>query len=131
MVGLPGISLFDGMFQGMERVLDLRSIQHTLTAGNISNADTPNYRAKEIPFEELLAEVMDRSLDGKRVDPEEMVQSTIEEKEPTPWALDGNSVDAEAEAMRMTTNTLMYNALSGGMSRRLAMLRFAASDGKS
>ena len=131
MPSLPGINLFDGMFQGIGRVLDLRSIQHTITASNIANADTPNYRAKEIPFDELLSEVMDRSMDGKDADPGQMVQDTIEEREAPPWSLDGNSVDEENEAMRLSTNTLMYNAVAGGVSRRLAILRFAASDGKS
>lgn len=131
MSSLPGVSLFDGMFQGVERVLDLRRIQHTITASNIANANTPEYHAKEIPFDQLLTEVMDRSLAGDDVDPADLAEASVTELDPVPWALDGNSVDEETEAVRLSENTLMYNAVAGGMSRRLALLRFAAGDGRS
>lgn len=131
---VPEFRLFDGMFQGLEGVLDLRRIQHTLTAGNIANADTPEYRAKEMPFQELLSEVMERTADGDRLDDEidvdHLAQQTIREVPLPPGSLDGNSVDAEKETLRLTSNALLYNAVSNGMSRRLALLRFAASDGK-
>lgn len=131
---VPEFRLFDGMFQGLEGVLDLRRIQHTLTAGNIANADTPEYRAKEMPFQELLSEVMERTADGDRLDDEidvdHLAESAIREVPLPPGSLDGNSVDAEKETLRLTSNALLYNAVSNGMSRRLALLRFAASDGK-
>ena len=54
----------------------------------------------------------------------------IREIDPPPWAMDGNSVNAEREAVRLTENSLMYDSVAKGLSRRLAMLRYAASDGK-
>lgn len=127
---VSGFPLFDGMFTGLEEVLDLRRIQHTLTASNIANADTPDYRAQEIPFQELLADVMERAQDGDAVDAETLARNALVEREPLPWSLDGNSVEPEREAVRLTENSLLYNAVSNGLSRRLALLRFAASDGK-
>lgn len=127
---VQGFKLFDGMFTGLEGVLDLRSVQHRLTAGNLANADTPGYKAKELPFRELLGDVMDGSLKGERPDVNDMASSELREIEPLTWSLDGNSVSAETEAMKLAENQLMYNAVSGGISKRLAMLRFAASDGK-
>ena len=50
--------LFDNLHQGIGRVLDLRSAQHALTASNLANADTPGFKAKFIPFTEVLGEVM-------------------------------------------------------------------------
>lgn len=128
---LRGFQLFDGMFTGLEGVLDLRRVQHTLTASNLANADTPGFRAKEIPFGELLGEVMEGAVAGERPDAEQMAASELREIAPVEWALDGNSVNAEHEAVKLAENQLMYNALSGGISRRLALLRFAASDGRS
>lgn len=131
---VPEFRLFDGMFQGLEGVLDLRRVQHQLTAGNIANADTPEYRAKEIPFQELLSEVMEQATDGDLhdtpLDVDHLAQQSIREVPLPPGSLDGNSVDAEKETLRLTSNSLLYNAVSNGMSRRLALLRFAASDGK-
>jgi flagellar basal-body rod protein FlgB len=118
--------LTGGLSDGLQRVLDLRREQHTLTAANLANANTPGYLAREIPFDELLGDTMAAAERG--------------EAGPAPEArwmdapsgrLDGNSVDAEREAVKMTVNSVMYNALSQGLSRHLSMLRYAASDGKS
>jgi flagellar basal body rod protein FlgB len=54
----------------------------------------------------------------------------VEEIEAPPWAEDGNSVVAEREMARLSANSLLYGAVVRGVSRRLAILRFAASDGK-
>ena len=40
------IRLFDGMYNGLEQVLDLRNRQHSLTATNLANANTPGFRAR-------------------------------------------------------------------------------------
>ena len=48
-----------------------------------------------------------------------------------PWALDGNSVNPEREAVKLTQNSVVYNALTTSISKRMSMLRYAASDGRS
>lgn len=123
--------LRDPLTAGLEQVLDLRRVQHTLTASNVANAETPGFRARALPFERLLAEVVGRALAGEPVDAEAEARAALYEVEPPPTRLDGNSVDAEAEALSLAENALLYNAVSGGLSRRLGLLRFAASDGRS
>lgn len=131
--------LFDSFHQGLGQVLDLRSAQHALTTANLANADTPRYRAKVIPFDRLLAEVVDRSerpemsrtdsghLSGLAGDSR---QPKIEEMAPPAWSADGNSVQLERETVRLTENAMMFEAVTTGLKRRMSMLRFAASDGK-
>ncbi len=130
--------LFDGLHNGIGSVLDLRQSQHALTATNLANADTPGYKAKVIPFDRILEEMVDRS-------PQQSLRQTlrghspgiqadaadpfVDEIEAAPWSADGNSVVAEREAVRLKENATVYSGLSRGLSRRLAMLRFAASDG--
>ena len=53
-------ALFDGLHNGLGRVLDLRMQQHSLTAANLANADTPGYKAKFIPFDKVLGEAVNR-----------------------------------------------------------------------
>ncbi len=124
-----GFQLFDGVNTGVERVLDLRMAQTTLVAGNLANADTPGYLAKEIPFKDLLSEVMESAIGGAEdlPDPNSV---EVAERDALPTDLDGNSVDLEQQAGVMASNQVLYNALSTGVSRRLALLRFAASDGR-
>lgn len=119
--------LFDGIGAGIERALDLRQTQHTLSAANLANADTPGYRAREV----LFSDVLSRAVEDAEAGEAPPMTEDIREVDPVSWALDGNSVSPEAETVKLTENSLMYNALTTGMSRRLAMLRFAASDGRS
>jgi flagellar basal-body rod protein FlgB len=129
--------LFDSLHQGLQRVLDLRQAQHSLTAGNIANADTPGYKARVIPFDKVLQAAVqgdgellcsdERHLSGAETD---LANIEIEELEAPPWALDGNSVVAEREAARLAENAMLYTGVSQGITRRLALLRYAASDGK-
>lgn len=126
----PGIQHIDGMIAGLERVLDLRTWQHTLTATNLANADTPGFRARVADFDQLMAAAMERSVAGGEFDPDAAVEEGLAELPADPGRLDGNSVNREAETSRLAENSLMYNAVSNGLSRRLGILRFAASDGK-
>jgi len=52
------------------------------------------------------------------------------EIEPTPWSPNGNSVLAERETARLQENALMYRAVSTGLGKRLALLKYAANDGR-
>jgi flagellar basal-body rod protein FlgB len=131
--------LFDRLHSGLGQVLDLRQTQHALTASNLANADTPGFRAKFVPFDQVLGSAVDRSsaLDmrqtrGRHVSAPGMdaTHPDVEEVEPPPWAIDGNSVNPEREAVRITENAMMYDAVARGLSRRMALLRYAVSDGK-
>lgn len=122
-----GIRLFDGLHAGLGQVLDLRRDQHALTATNLANADTPGFRAREIPFEEVLGQVLDAAEHGE---PDPGSYAEVRELDPLPWALDGNSVSPEREAVKLAENSILYNALTSSVSKRMALLRFAASDGK-
>jgi flagellar basal-body rod protein FlgB len=72
----------------------------------------------------------------KRTDPrhfmasgEDPARPEIEEIEAAPWQADGNSVDPDKEVVRLTENAVMYDAVSTGLSQRIAMLRYAANNG--
>jgi flagellar basal-body rod protein FlgB len=129
--------LFDSTLGGLQQVLDLRSQQHALTASNLANADTPGFKAKHLDFEHALGDAMDR---GDRLAMHRTSQSHLDaggafdpnviELEPTPWSADDNSVLPEREMARLQENSLMYRAVSTGMSKKLALLKFAASDGR-
>ena len=127
--------LFDRLHHGLGKVLDLRSQQTSITSSNIANTDTPNYKAKFIRFDELLDQAMGtdkmsmrrthsahfHGLNGEIRNPD------VEEIEPPPWAMDGNSVQLEREMIRLKTNALQYSTLTRAVTKRLGILKFAAS----
>ncbi len=132
-------SLFDGLHQGLKQVLDLRSAQHALSATNIAHRDTPGYKAKELDFTNALAEAMAtgdqlsaRRTDARHLslDGEGAIGAPLITHEPDSSDTDGNSVDLERENALQAENLLMNNAVTDGLSRRLAILKFAARDGR-
>ena len=127
--------LADPIFSGLQQVLDLRQQQHTLTASNLANADTPGFKAQAIDFSDILSDVFRSAGNVRRTRAQHLGAPNahnmeIQELEAPPWSVDGNSVVAERETARLQENSLMYSAVSTGLSRRLAMLKYAANDGK-
>jgi len=131
--------LFDGLHHGLKRVLDLRADQHGIGATNIAHRDTPGYHAKELDFSSALAEAVDsgNELELRRTNSRHLhtsgaaeVSAPLIEHLPDLGDTDGNTVNLERENARLTENALMTTAVSDGIGRRLAILKFAASDGR-
>ena len=130
--------LFDKLHTGLGSVLDLRQKQHSLAVGNIANVDTPNYRAKYIRFDEILKEAVGDETDLMRrtntrhlsSESGSVVEPEISEQDPAPWVIDGNSVSLEREMVRLKSNSMMFRTVTKGLSKRLTMIRFVASNGK-
>jgi len=127
--------LADPIFSGLQQVLDLRHQQHALTASNLANADTPGFKAQVIDFSNVLDGVFSTTAPVRRTRAQHLGGAglsnvSVVEIEAPPWSVDGNSVVPERETARLRENSLMYSAVSTGLSRRLAMLKYAANDGK-
>ncbi|MEQ1564123.1 MAG: flagellar basal body rod protein FlgB [Myxococcota bacterium] len=131
---------FDPLVGGLQRVLDLRMAQHSLTATNLANADTPGFKAKVIDFTEVLAQAVEPGRNGalQHTDPRHFSTAggfdpsdpAVVELEAPVWAADGNSVLPERETARLSENALMYEAVTKGLTSKLALLRYAVSDGR-
>ena len=129
--------LFDSLYGGLQQVLDLRQQQHALTSSNLANQNTPGYRARYIDFEHTLNDaifgenpVAMRTTDARHMTSSDVKNPKIEEDDPAPWALDGNSVRPEKEMARLNANNLLYQAVTKGITKRLALLKYAANNGK-
>ena len=128
----------DPLISGLHTVLNLRAKQHALTATNLANIDTPGYHAQVLNFENALTQAI--GADGESLtmavsNPEHISAERLETPEiltldPPEWAQNDNSVVLERENARMAENSLMYRGVAKGLSRKLAMLKYAASDGR-
>jgi len=104
-----------------EQALGLRARRAEVLANNLANADTPNYQARDLDFSAMLkarASTENRapltakvthslhiSVGGQAADNED-----LKFRVPTQAAIDGNSVDAEAEQARYAENTLRFQS---------------------
>ena len=130
--------LFDRLHTGLNSVLDLRQKQHSLTTSNIANVDTPFFKARSIRFDELLKDAVGTNDEAmKKTDHRHfsglggtIEEPEIHEQEPAPWVIDGNSVSLEREMVRLKSNAMMFRTVTKGISKRMGMIRFIASNGK-
>lgn len=52
--------LFGKTFQVIEKALDLRIRRNAVITANVANVDTPGYKAKDLPFREVMARYLDQ-----------------------------------------------------------------------
>lgn len=129
-------TFFNPMVGNLQQVLTLRQAQHGLSASNLANAETPGYHARRVDFGDAMQRVFDNDgLAMKRthakhfggdLSPTDLPTTTID---PGPLAEDGNSVRPDEEMSLMVANNVQFNATVEVLSRQLALLEYAASDG--
>lgn len=106
--------------------LDYRAARQDMIASNIANADTPNYRPRDVRFEDALANKA-KELQRKESNFLKLAQThgdhfplQNEKNSHKPVTFfrdghmarnDGNSVDLDVETTEMSKNSVMFNAL--------------------
>jgi flagellar basal-body rod protein FlgB len=118
------IGKLDDYLRFNEAALSLRSTRQQVLASNIANADTPNYKARDIDFASALKGVLDRTTPPAGVlattDPahKPMGQTADLLPDGTPLmyrtakqpSIDGNTVDMDVERNQFTDNAVRYEA---------------------
>lgn len=115
---------FDQALKLHGQALALRSQRTEVVAANLANADTPNYKARDLDFKAAMANAMGveqplkfthaAHLQARGDQTGELLYRT-----PTQMSLDGNSVDAEREKAVFAENALRYQASLRFLSSRV------------
>jgi flagellar basal-body rod protein FlgB len=100
-------------FQG--QALILRAERQRLIAGNIANADTPGYHARDFDFAGALRTATGRMAAGEGIaatvlTPGGRVQPTLRYALPSQTNLDGNTVDMDRERATFADNAVKYES---------------------
>jgi flagellar basal-body rod protein FlgB len=110
--------------------LALRSRRNEILASNIANAATPNFKAKDLKFNEMLMVKLEMG-DLKVSNPGHMnvVIGTNEEgigfrQNITP-SKDGNTVELHVEQMQFSENVIRYQTSLEFLNRKISGLRSA------
>ena len=129
---------FDATIGGLNTVLNLRQMSQNVTSSNIANADTPGYKAKKIEFEGALRDALGASehLKPQASNPRHIAHSAelpvypeIYEDPNDIESLDGNTVDRNAEMVKLAENQLLYDAAVELLKKKMGMLKYAISEG--
>lgn len=100
--------------------LAVQSKRLQMLAANIANADTPNYKARDVDFRSVLNKVADAGatatmtktqpthLDGPVADLDP--DSGVKYRQPLAASLDGNTVDVQLEQSSFAETTVRYQS---------------------
>ena len=116
----------------LERSMDFGWTKQSALLDNIVNADTPNYKAKYVTFEEALRSSLQLSNVGER--PVASMRSVLKTAAPKvrtaddeSASMDGNGVNVAEQQIEMVRNTFqlqhVYNAINSDMGRLLMAIR--------
>ncbi len=122
----------------LKKGLDFHSDRQMLVSTNISNVDTPGYKAVDIDFAKQLRETAG-SRDGLNLavtDKNHIGPSDNAVKQMTPEVFEepdaaksnGNNVNIDKEMTKLAENQIMYNAIAQLMTKRGSTLRSAVTE---
>lgn len=139
------MKLFDTTFTKLESALDVRLERQNVLNGNIANIDTPQYLPRELDFDKALAAAeasknarppestsppREGFLPVGQVQPEaSSSHAFVRVAEEFQGGLDGNGVDLDKTMVELARNSLLYGAAAKAVGKKLALLRYVASDG--
>ena len=124
----------DEAFGIHEQALKLKARRAEVLSGNIANADTPGYKARDFDFHQLLQQQMPQTERMKVTQPGHIQAeagivppSQMGYRIPLQPSLDGNSVDTQLEHSAFASNALEYQAslrfLSGNIKKLLTAIK--------
>lgn len=122
--------MIDKFLETHANALQMRSRRTNILASNIANADTPNYKARDLAFAEVLKDV---NKNGAVFTPHRnkpglsggtlaatnsrhikrhtsLDTASVMYRQPQQAALDGNTVEKDLEQARFAENTVRYQA---------------------
>jgi flagellar basal-body rod protein FlgB len=109
------------------KALDAMWMRANVISNNIANADTDNYKAKSVNFEDQLSAALSNgSITESELD---NINPQIVE-DPGTYGANGNGVDIESQMIELTRNQLQYSYLERGVSDNLGLLMTVANEGR-
>ena len=129
------MKVMDSTMKALAASLNLRQMRQEVISSNIANAETPDYKAKRLDFEEALQKAIDidRTQTLKTSDPQhyniggggfENLAPELKVDANGEVSEDGNTVNRDDEMARMAENKIMYDATVQLMNKKLGMMKY-------
>ena len=138
---MPGQNLFSDTMFAYQRVMDFRTQRHNVVSSNLSNAETPSYKAKDVEFESILQDAISTEkglrlvktnsghIDGGgQIDLLTTNPEIVSVKSPI-LNFDGNTVSVESEMNKLNKNSMLYQTETEVLSRLFGGLKYAVTGG--
>lgn len=119
-----------------EQALKLRALRNQILSSNIANADTPNYKARDIDFGTSLKRAKGGELSLTKTNElhqqarnTNRLNASVKYRIPTQPTLDGNTVETDVEQAAFAENAVRYRATLAFLDGQIRTLRFALKGG--
>ena len=119
-------------FAPHETALRVRALRNRVLSSNIANADTPNYKARDVDFRSALKRAQGSEL--SLVKTSELHQDAgntgrlgadVKYRIPMQPTLDGNTVETDVEQAAFAENAVQYRASLTFLNGRIGSLKYA------
>jgi flagellar basal-body rod protein FlgB len=125
--------MFENIFGIHEQALLLHGQRIGVLATNLANADTPNYKARDIDFSAVLANTDDSANLPMRItqaahitmNDAELPSGELKYRNPYQASLDGNTVEMPVEQAAFSENNVRYQASLTFINLKIAELQLA------
>ncbi|WP_026906113.1 flagellar basal body rod protein FlgB [Paucisalibacillus globulus] len=131
------MNLFSGTINTLQKSLNYSSIKNQTIASNISNADTPNYKAKDVEFNDILKSELSSSLTAKRTnarhisfEQEQKFSYQLVQRNNTTFNHNGNNVDIDKEMAELAQNQIYYQSLIDRINGKFNSLQTVIKGGR-
>ncbi|MBU3098615.1 MULTISPECIES: flagellar basal body rod protein FlgB [Clostridium] len=134
-LNIIGSSTNGDTYSLLKKSMDASALRSKVSANNIANINTKNYKGLYVTFEETLKDNMDA--DTMKTDNSKDIQAgnsngqiTVNRDESTSARQDGNNVDIDLEMTNQAANTLMYAALVSQVNSKISLTSYVIGGGK-
>ncbi len=125
--------MFDNIFGIHEQALLLHGQRMSVLANNLANADTPNFKARDIDFASVLGSSDEQMplpvsiTQAAHITPleGELPSGELKYRNPYQASLDGNTVEMPVEQAAFSENNVRYQASLQFINNQIADLQFA------
>jgi flagellar basal-body rod protein FlgB len=120
---------FSGADSYLQAALSGLAARQRTIANNVANIDTPNFKASEVRFEDVLKNAIGRGRPGSPPNQAALNASVSRTSIDTSTATrsDGNNVDIDREMEMLGEANLTYSALTQVLATRLGIMRSVVS----
>lgn len=123
--------------QHNEQALKLRALRNQVLSSNIANADTPNYKARDIDFAGAMAAARDEGMRLRTSSDLHVsgfstrdVAADLKYRVPMQPSLDGNTVESDVEQAAFAENAFMYRATLQFLDGQVRSIKYAIKGGE-
>jgi len=130
--------IFDATLATLQRSMDVRLSRQNVLGGNLANIDTPGFVPSDVDFAASMAEARGPRFGALNTTnenhltaapPEAGADVSLTEASEKLAGLDGNQVDLDRTMAALAENAIQYGAAARVTQKKLALLKYVASDG--